>query len=84
MAFRPYAILALAPAIAELAESVEDVFDGEGNLRADVLDAIGDAYDLAVKVAPKLATIPRSAFLLMVRGMFDTASGIKQIVDATK
>lgn len=84
MAFSPVTVIRLAPAIADVVEALEDVFDGEGNLRADILDAIGELYDLAAKVSPKVAAIPRSSFILIVRGAFDISSGTRQIIEATK
>ena len=75
----PLDAIRLAPLLADFVAALREALDGDGNLRADVLKAIGEAYDLAAAVSPEVAALPRVAFIQIGAGAFQIAAGVAQL-----
>lgn len=73
-------IIRLAPEIAQAVDAFENVFDGEGNLRQDAAQAVGEVYDVFAMLSPGLARLPRQRFVQIVNGGFIMAEGVQGIV----
>lgn len=84
MAIDRVKIFELIPEIAELVRTLEDVFDGQGNLRQDAQRAMGELYDVVSALSPKVADIPRQHFVRIVSGIFQVVEGAHGIALAAK
>lgn len=84
MAIDRVKIFELIPEIAELVTALENVFDGEGNLRADAVRAIGELYDVVAALSPKVAGIPRQHFVRIISGLFQVVEGAQGIAASVK
>ncbi len=84
MAIDRVQIFALIPELAELVTALDNVFDGEGNLRQDAQRAMGELYDVVAALSPKVADIPRQHFVRIVSGIFQVVEAAQGIAGAHK
>lgn len=84
MAIDRVKIFELLPEIAELVQALENVFDGEGNLRQDAQRAMGELYDVVAALSAKVADIPRQHFVRIVSGIFQVVEGAQGIAASVK
>lgn len=84
MAIDRVKIFELIPEIAELVQALENIFDGQGNLRQDAQRAMGELYDVVAALSPKVAAIPRQHFVRIVSGIFQVVEGAQGIAASVK
>ncbi len=77
-------LIELVPEFAELITALENVFDGQGNLRQDAQRAMGELYDVVAAMSPKVADIPRQHFVRIVSGIFQVVEGAQGIAASVK
>ncbi len=77
-------IIRLAPEIAQAVNALDDVLDGQGNLRKDAARAVGEVYDVFARLSPKLAQLPRQRIVQVVNGGFVMAEGIQGLLEANR